>query len=217
MKRLLKGGRLVDPASGRDGIFDVLIDRDRIARVGRDLPVESDVTVVEMPSGVIVCPGLIDMHVHLREPGQEHKETVATGTAAAVAGGFTAVACMPNTNPVNDNAGVTEYMLKKAAEANLARVYPIGAVSRGQKGEQLADIAELKAAGCVAITDDGKPVATALLMRRALEYTSMFNMPVIEHCEDQTLKGDGVAHDTDAVPDSERLRLEDLDVKINVV
>jgi len=195
MKRLLKGGRLVDPASGRDGIFDVLIDRDRIARVGRDLPVESDVTIVEMPSGVIVCPGLIDMHVHLREPGQEHKETVATGTAAAVAGGFTAVACMPNTNPVNDNAGVTEYMLKKAAEANLARVYPIGAVSRGQKGEQLADIAELKAAGCVAITDDGKPVATALLMRRALEYTSMFNMPVIEHCEDQTLKGDGVAHE----------------------
>jgi dihydroorotase len=195
MKRLLKGGRLVDPAGGRDGMFDILIDGDRIARVGRDLPVESGVTVIRVPSGVIVCPGLIDMHVHLREPGQEHKETVATGTAAAVAGGFTAVACMPNTNPVNDNAGVTQYMLKKAAEANLARVYPIGAVSRGQKGEQLADIAELKAAGCVAITDDGKPVATALLMRRALEYTSMFDMPVIEHCEDQTLKGDGVAHE----------------------
>ena len=195
MKRLLKGGRLVDPANGRDGVFDVLIDGDRIAQIGRDLPADSGVTVVEVPSGLIVCPGLIDMHVHLREPGQEHKETVATGTAAAVAGGFTAVACMPNTTPVNDNAGVTEYMLKKAAEANLARVYPIGAVSRGQKGEQLADIAELKAAGCVAITDDGRPVATALLMRRALEYTSMFDMPVIEHCEDQTLKGDGVAHE----------------------
>jgi dihydroorotase len=195
MKRLLRGGRLVDPANGRDGIFDILIDGDRIAQVGRDLPVESGVSVIEMPSGLIVCPGLIDMHVHLREPGQEHKETVATGTAAAVAGGFTAVACMPNTSPVNDNAGVTEYMLKKAAAANLARVYPIGAVSRGQKGEQLADIAELKAAGCVAVTDDGKPVSTALLMRRALEYTSMFNMPVIEHCEDQTLKGDGVAHE----------------------
>jgi dihydroorotase len=195
MKRLLKGGRLVDPANGRDGIFDILIDGDRIAQVGRDLPVESGVSVVEIPSGMIVCPGLIDMHVHLREPGQEHKETVATGTAAAVAGGFTAVACMPNTNPVNDNAGVTEYMLKKAAAANLARVYPIGAVSRGQKGEQLADIAELKAAGCVAITDDGKPVSTALLMRRALEYSSMFDMPVIEHCEDQSLKGDGVAHE----------------------
>jgi dihydroorotase len=138
---------------------------------------------------------LIDMHVHLREPGQEHKETVATGTAAAVAGGFTAVACMPNTSPVNDNAGVTGYILARAAEANLARVYPIGAVSRGQNGEQLADIAELKAAGCVAVTDDGRPVATALLMRRALEYTSMFDMPVIEHCEEQTLKGDGVAHE----------------------
>jgi len=194
MKRLLKGGRLVDPANGRDGMFDVLIDDGRIARVGRDLPADG-AAVVDIPSGYIVCPGLIDMHVHLREPGQEHKETVATGTAAAVAGGFTAVACMPNTTPVNDNAGVTEYMLKKAADANLARVYPIGAVSRGQKGEQLADIAELKRAGCVAITDDGRPVATALLMRRALEYASMFDMPVIEHCEEQTLKGDGVAHE----------------------
>ena len=135
------------------------------------------------------------MHVHLREPGQEHKETVATGTAAAVAGGFTAVACMPNTTPVNDNANVTALILAKAAEANLARVYPIGAVSKGSKGELLADIAELKQAGCVAITDDGHPVATALLMRRALEYAGMFDMPVIEHCEDPTLKGDGVAHE----------------------
>jgi dihydroorotase len=194
MKRLLKGGRVVDPASGRDGMFDVLIDGDRIGRVGKDLPSDG-ATIVAIPSGLIIVPGLIDMHVHLREPGQEHKETVATGTAAAVAGGFTAVACMPNTSPVNDNAGVTEYILKKAAEANLARVYPIGAVSRGQNGEQLADIAELHAAGCVAVTDDGRPVATALLMRRALEYTQMFGMPVIEHCEEQTLKADGVAHE----------------------
>jgi dihydroorotase len=194
-KRLLKGGHVVDPMNGRNGVFDVLLEGERIARVGRDLPVEDGVAVLEIASGLVVCPGLIDMHVHLREPGQEHKETVATGTAAAVAGGFTAVACMPNTSPVNDNAGVTEYILKKAAEAGLARVYPIGAVSRGQKGEQLADIAELKQAGCVAVTDDGHPVATALLMRRALEYTSMFGMPVIEHCEEQTLKGDGVAHE----------------------
>ena len=136
-----------------------------------DLPVDRGTTVVDIPSSLVVCPGLIDMHVHLREPGQEHKETVATGTAAAVAGGFTAVACMPNTSPVNDNAGVTGYILKKAAEAGLARVYPIGAVSRGQRGEQLADIAELRDAGCVAVTDDGRPVATAVLMRRALEYT----------------------------------------------
>jgi len=194
-KTLLKGGRVVDPANGRDGAFDVLIDGGRIAKVGRSLPADADTKVIQIPSGLVICPGLIDMHVHLREPGQEHKETVATGTASAVAGGFTAVACMPNTNPVNDNAGVTEYILKKAAEANLARVYPIGAVSRGQKGEELADIAELKRAGCVAITDDGHPVSTAMLMRRALEYTTMFHMPVIEHCEEQTLKGDGVAHE----------------------
>src|SRR5262245_51444634 len=157
MKQLLKGGRVVDPANGRDGAFDILIEKDRIARIGRDLPVGSGVSVVDIPSGLGICPGLIDMHVHLREPGQEHKETVATGTAAAVVGGFTAVACMPNTSPVNDNAGVTEYILKKAAEANLARVYPIGAVSKGQKGEELADIADLRESGCVAVTADGRP------------------------------------------------------------
>ncbi|MBI4887993.1 MAG: dihydroorotase [Acidobacteria bacterium] len=194
MKRLLKGGRVVDPASGIDGRHDVLIDGDRIVRVGPDLPADG-AEVVEIPASLVVCPGFIDMHVHLREPGQEHKETVATGAAAAVAGGFTAVACMPNTSPVNDNANVTAFILAKAAEAGLARVYPIGAVSRGSKGELLADIAELKQAGCVAITDDGHPVATALLMRRAMEYAGMFGMPLIEHCEDPTLKGDAVAHE----------------------
>jgi dihydroorotase len=194
MKKLLKGGRVVDPRSGVDGAFDVLVDGDRIARIGRDIPVD-DCVIVEIPAGFVVCPGFIDMHVHLREPGQEHKETVATGTAAAVAGGFTAVACMPNTSPVNDNANVTTLILSKAAGANLARVYPIGAVSKGSKGELLADIAELRQAGCVAISDDGQPVSTALLMRRALEYSGMFDMPLIEHCEDPTLKGDGVAHE----------------------
>jgi dihydroorotase len=208
MKRLLKGGRVIDPANGRDAHFDVLIDGDRISRVGRDIPVEAGTRVVEIPAGAIICPGLIDMHVHLREPGQEHKETVASGCAAAVAGGFTAVACMPNTVPVNDNAGVTEYVLKKAAEANLARVYPIGAVSRGQLGEQLADIAELRHAGCVAVSDDGHPVATAMLMRRALEYAGMFKMVVIDHCEDQTLKGDGVAHEGFAATTLATARLE---------
>ena len=194
MKTLLKGGRVIDPVNGIDGVRDVLIDGERIARVGRDLPVNG-ATVVELPAGLVVCPGFIDMHVHLREPGQEHKETVATGTASAVAGGFTAVACMPNTSPVNDNANVTSLILTKAAEARQAHVYPIGAVSKGSKGELLADIAELKEAGCVAITDDGHPVATALLLRRALEYAAMFGMPVIEHCEDPSLKGDGVAHE----------------------
>jgi dihydroorotase len=194
MKRLLKGGRVVDPANGIDGVRDILIEGERIARIGANLPVD-DADVVEIPEGLVVCPGFIDMHVHLREPGQEHKETVATGTASAVAGGFTAVACMPNTNPVNDNANVTTYILDKAREANLARVYPIGAVSRGSNGELLADIADLRNAGCVAITDDGHPVKTAILLRRALEYAGMFGMPVIEHCEDPSLKGDAVAHE----------------------
>jgi dihydroorotase len=196
MKRLLKGGRVVDPYNGIDGAYDVLIEDGRIARVDRNLPVSGgDVQVVEVASGLVLCPGLIDMHVHLREPGQEHKETIATGTRSAVAGGFTAVACMPNTSPINDSAATTELILKKAEEAGLARVYPIGAVSRGSNGEYLADIAELHAAGCAAISDDGRPVATALLMRRALEYASMFDIPVIDHCEDPSLKGDGVAHE----------------------
>jgi dihydroorotase len=194
MKKLLKGGRVVDPANSIDGMYDVLIDGDRIAHVGRDLPAEG-ATVIDLPAGAIVSPGLIDMHVHLREPGQEHKETVATGTAAAVAGGFTAVACMPNTSPVNDSANVTMLILAKARQANLARVYPIGAVSKGSQGELLADIAELRQAGCVAITDDGHPTATAILMRRALEYAGMFDMPLVEHCEEPSLKGDGVAHE----------------------
>jgi len=195
MKRLLKGGRVVDPANGRDGVFDILIEGDRIARIGENLQAEAGTVVVSIPSNLVITPGLIDMHVHLREPGQEHKETVATGTLSAVTGGFTAVACMPNTSPVNDNAGVTQYILKKAAEANLARVYPIGAVSIGQKGEQMAELGELKEAGCVAVTDDGHPIRTAMLARRALEYTKMFDMLVIEHCEDPSLKGDGVAHE----------------------
>jgi dihydroorotase len=194
MTVLIKGGLVVDPASGVNGTRDVLIEDGRIARVGTSIPA-GGAQVVEVPQGWIVCPGLIDMHVHLREPGQEHKETVATGCAAAVAGGFTAVACMPNTDPINDQASVTELILRRAAEAQLARVYPIGAVSRGSRGEQLADIGELHGAGCVAISDDGRPVATALLMRRALEYAGMFDMPVIDHCEDPSLKGDGVAHE----------------------
>jgi dihydroorotase len=191
---LLKSVRLVDPAAGRDGVFDILIEGGRVARVGRGLDANG-ARVVELPASLVVTPGLIDMHVHLREPGQEHKETIATGTAAAVAGGFTAVACMPNTDPINDHASVAEFIVKRAAEAALARVYPIGAVSIGSRGEQLSEIGDLRRAGCVAITDDGRPVATALLMRRALEYASMFGIPVIDHCEDPSLKGEGVAHE----------------------
>ncbi|HUF25136.1 MAG TPA: dihydroorotase [Vicinamibacterales bacterium] len=194
MKFLLKGGTVVDPASGLNGARDLLVDNGRIVKVGQDLPADG-ARVLEVPRGAVVVPGLIDMHVHLREPGHEHKETIATGTASAVAGGFTAVACMPNTDPVNDQAGITGYILAKAAEAGLARVYPIGAVSIGSKGEQLAEIGDLHRAGCVAISDDGRPVASALLMRRALEYAGMFDMPVIDHCEDASLKSDGVAHE----------------------
>jgi dihydroorotase len=194
MSMMLKGGRVIDPAAGRDGVFDVLVEGGRIARIGKDLPVNG-AEVFEMAPGWIVAPGLIDIHVHLREPGQEHKETVASGTRSAVAGGFTAVACMPNTDPVNDHAGITQFILKKAADANLARVYPIGAVSLGSRGEQLAELGEQKAAGCIAFTDDGRPVATALLMRRALEYAGMLGVPIIDHCEDPSLKGDGVVHE----------------------
>ncbi len=194
MKLLLKNGRVVDPANGRDGEFDVLIEDGIVARVDKNLPAEG-AEVLEIQPGWIIAPGLIDVHVHLREPGQEHKETVATGVRSAVAGGFTAVACMPNTDPVNDHAGITQFILKKAAEAKLSRVYPIGAVSIGSKGEQMAELGEQKAAGCIAFTDDGRPVATALLMRRALEYAGMLGVPIINHCEDPSLKGDGVAHE----------------------
>jgi dihydroorotase len=190
----LKAVQVVDPAAGRQGRYDIVIEGDRIRQIGRDLPLDGG-RVVDMPASCVVTPGLIDIHVHLREPGQEHKETIATGTASAVAGGFTAVACMPNTDPINDQASVTQFIVKRAAEAALARVYPIGAVSVGSKGEQLTEIGDLHAAGCVAISDDGRPVKTALLMRRALEYASMFRMPVIDHCEDPSLKGDGVAHE----------------------
>jgi dihydroorotase len=194
MTMMLRGGRVIDPANGRDGTFDILIESGTVRRIGKNLPVDG-AEVFEIQRGWIVTPGLVDIHVHLREPGQEHKETVATGTASAVAGGFTSVACMPNTDPVNDHAGITQFILKKAAEAERARVYPIGAVSLGSKGEHLAELGEQKAAGCVAFTDDGRPVATALLMRRALEYAGMLGVPIINHCEDPSLKGDGVAHE----------------------
>jgi dihydroorotase len=193
-KLIVKGGRVIDPATGVDGMFDVLIEDGAIAKVGADLPVDG-AEVFEVPRGGIVAPGFIDIHVHLREPGHEHKETIATGAASAVAGGFTAVACMPNTDPVNDHAGITQFILAKAGAAKLARVYPIGAVTLGSNGDQLAELGEQKDAGCVAFSDDGRPVATALLMRRALEYAGMLGVPIIDHCEDPSLKGDGVAHE----------------------
>jgi dihydroorotase len=194
MKLLLKGGRVIDPGTGKDGEFDVLVEDGRIVKINRSIAPDG-AEVLELGKGWIVAPGLIDIHVHLREPGQEHKETIASGAAAAVAGGFSGIACMPNTDPVNDHAGITQFIIKKATDANLARVYPIGAVSIGSRGEQLAELGEQKSAGCVAFSDDGRPVATALLMRRALEYAGMLGVPIVDHCEDPSLKGDGVAHE----------------------
>lgn len=191
---LLRGGRVVDPARGVDGACDLLLQDGLVARAGRDLPVDG-AEVIDVPDGLVVCPGLIDMHVHLREPGQTYKETIASGAAAAVAGGFTGVACMPNTDPVNDHPGVTELILRKAAEAGLAHVYPIGAVTEGSRGSRMTEIGALRDAGCVAVSDDGHPVADALMMRRALEYASMFDMPVIDHCEDPSLMDGGSAHE----------------------
>ena len=192
---VLKGGQVVDPAQGINGAMDIRIDdRGRVAAVGADLPLEG-ATPVEVPAGFVVCPGFIDMHVHFREPGQEHKETIGSGVAAAVAGGFVAAACMPNTDPVNDHVGVTEEIVRKAADAGLARVYPIGAVSVGSRGERMTEIRALREAGCVGISDDGHPVADALLMRRALEYASMFGIPVINHCEEPTLAAGCAVHE----------------------
>ncbi len=192
---VLKGGQVVDPAQGINGVVDVRIDEGgRVAAVGADLPLDG-AAPVEVPAGFVVCPGFIDMHVHFREPGQEHKETIASGVASAVAGGFAAAACMPNTDPVNDHVGVTEEIVRKAADIGLARVYPIGAVSVGSQGERMTEIRGLREAGCVGISDDGHPVADALLMRRALEYVSMFGMPVINHCEEPSLAAGCVVHE----------------------
>lgn len=191
---VLKGGQVVDPAQGINGRVDVRIEGHRVAAVGADLPLDG-AAAVELPAGFVVCPGFLDMHVHFREPGQEHKETIASGVAAAVAGGFVAAACMPNTDPVNDHVGVTGEIVRRAAEAGLARVHPIGAVSVGSQGERMTEIRALRDAGCVGISDDGHPVASALLMRRALEYASMFGMPVINHCEEPTLAEGASVHE----------------------
>lgn len=207
MRVLIRGGRVIDPASGLDGVMDLLIEEGVIRRLAppadagkprRSAPggkgAEDADRVIEA-QGLIVCPGLIDLHVHLREPGREDEETIASGTAAAARGGFTALACMPNTDPPNDSASVTEFILEQAARHGAVRVYPIGAISKGRKGEELAEIGELVAAGCVGISDDGSPVASAGLMRRAMEYATMFDIPVIPHCEELTLSQGGVMHE----------------------
>jgi dihydroorotase len=187
---LIKNGRVLDPASKTDATFDVLLDGGRISKIGASLPVDG--AEVFDAKGLIVAPGFIDLHCHLREPGQEMSETIETGTQSAARGGFTAVCCMPNTQPVNDNASVTRSIVERAAVAGAVRVWPIGAVSMGSKGEALAEISAMKAAGIVAVSDDGKPVATARLMRQVMEYSDSLGLPVIDHCEDPSLFAGGV-------------------------
>lgn len=194
---LILNGRLLDPPRGIDGVRHLAIRGGRVAEV-RERPFEAgrlaEAQVIDA-RGQWVMPGFIDLHVHLREPGEEYKETVATGTRAARAGGFTAVACMPNTKPPNDSAAVTELILRKAQEGGAARVYPIGTISKGLKGEELSEIGELVAAGCRGVSDDGRPVSKPTLMRRALEYTQAFGIPVMAHEEDLGLAGKGVMHE----------------------
>jgi len=187
---LLRGGHVVDPSTDQDGIADVLLREGRVEAVGTGLGTPDDAEVIDV-SGLVVAPGFIDVHVHLREPGGEHKETIASGARAALAGGFTAVCAMPNTDPPIDDPAAVGFVRAEGMRAGQARVYPTGTVSLGMKGERLALIGEMVEAGAVAITDDGKPVANAGLMRLALEYARTFDIPVAQHCEDHTLSAGG--------------------------
>lgn len=195
MNILIQNGRVVDPANAIDEALDLLVSDGTIARFGKAGTIKPAGAQVVDAKGKVVVPGLLDMHVHLREPGSEYKETISTGTAAAKAGGFTSVCSMPNTNPVNDTRSVTEFILSQAQREAVARVFPIGAITKGSRGAELAEIGELYDAGCVAITDDGKPVMNGAMMRRAMEYATIFDIPVISHCEDMSLAGKGVMNE----------------------
>ncbi|MDH4097150.1 MAG: dihydroorotase [Nitrospira sp.] len=189
MPIFIKGGKVVDP--GRFvGVGDVLIDDGKIAAVGPTLQMPAGSTMIDA-KGRLVLPGFVDLHVHFREPGFEYKETIQSGSAAAVAGGFTTVCCMPNTNPVNDNQAVTEFILERSRLAGLANVWPVGAITKGSEGKELAEIGDLRRSGCVAISDDGRPVMNSLVMRRAMEYALAFDLTVVDHCEDLHLAEGG--------------------------
>src|SRR5436190_6338980 len=191
---LLKGGRVIDPSRGFDQVADVLIQDGTIAAVGTGLGAPEGAEVRDV-RGKVVAPGLVDVHVHLREPGNEDVETIASGAQAAAAGGFSAVCAMPNTDPVTDNQAAVGFIVRQSTRAALARVYPIGAISVGQKGERLAEFGEMVGAGAVAVSDDGKPVASSHLMRTALEYARTFEIPVADHGEEPTLAAGGVMHE----------------------
>ncbi len=194
MRILLKGGLVLDPKTGLEKNWDVRVIGGKISELGPNLVPEVAEEVIDV-TGKIVAPGLIDMHVHLREPGGEAHETILTGCRAAVAGGFTAIAAMPNTQPCADNEAVIELIKNRARQAGLARVYPIGAISKGRQGKEIAEIGSLCQAGAVAVSDDGNPVSSSEVMRRALEYTKLFGIPVIAHCEDRELVADGLMHE----------------------
>jgi len=194
MNLLIKGGRLIDPSQGIDETMDILIADGVVLELGHGLSAPEGTETIDA-GGLIVTPGLIDMHVHLRDPGLEYKEDIATGSRSAAAGGFTSVACMPNTSPVNDNKAVTSYIINKALSEALVNVFPVGAITKGSKGESLAEMGDLKEAGCVAVSDDGKPVVNAELMRRALEYAKGIGIMVISHSEELALVGEGVMNE----------------------
>lgn len=201
MRILVKNGHLVDPSQALDRAFDLLIDGEKIKVIqpraaGQRSPSEElAVDKVIDARGMYVLPGFVDMHAHLREPGFEYKETIRTGTAAAVKGGFTSVCAMPNTVPVNDNAGITEFILQKAQKEGLCSVFPIGAITKGQRGEELSEMGMMKDTGCIAFSDDGRPVVSSVVMRRALEYSKAFDVPIISHCEDLSLSEGGVMNE----------------------
>jgi dihydroorotase len=199
MKLLLIGGRIIDPSQNQDAHMDLLIENGKIAKIGKGIhrpentsrkSSTGEITVIDV-RGMVIVPGLIDMHTHLREPGFEYKETIQTGSVAAAAGGFTSIACMPNTKPINDTRSVTEYIKRKASSCNLVNVYPIAAISIGSEGTTMTEFRDLQDAGAVAFSDDGKPVTDSALMRRALEYASSLDMPIISHCEDINLSAGG--------------------------
>ncbi len=195
MKLLIANGHLIDPLAQENTGMNVLIEDGVVVgwlRQNESAPEDAEVFDA---SGLLVAPGFIDLHVHLREPGQEHKETIASGCAAAVAGGWTSVCPMPNTHPINDNAAITRYMIEQAEHAGLANVFPIGAISKESNGAELAEMGEMKAAGAVAVSDDGRPVPNAGMMRRAMQYAKDFDLPVVDHCEDKSLSSGGVMHE----------------------
>jgi len=196
MNWLIKGARIIDPSQHIDGQMDILVEDGKIVKLGRNLSPSRKKGLDSMElAGLVVTPGLVDMHTHLREPGFEYKETIQTGSEAACAGGFTSIACMPNTNPVNDTRSVTEFILRKAAETNLVNVYPIAAITMQSQGNALAEFWDLKEAGAIALSDDGKPVMDSAVMRRALEYAHSLGLPIISHCEDTCLSSGGAMHE----------------------